>query len=121
MAKRSPAHSTISAETIARVSGILTVNLEPWPSLEDSSMVPPIFSMLVRTTSMPTPRPETAVTASAVEKPGLKMNCWICCSVSWATSASVVIWFLSAFCLIFSTLRPLPSSPISMMMCPPSW
>ena len=41
-------------------------------------LVPPIFSMLVRTTSMPTPRPDTLVTFSAVEKPALKMYCWIC-------------------------------------------
>ena len=34
------------------------------------SMVPPIFSILVFTTSMPTPRPDTAVTTVAVEKPG---------------------------------------------------
>ena len=34
------------------------------------STVPPIFSMFVRTTSMPTPRPENCVTRSAVEKPG---------------------------------------------------
>jgi hypothetical protein len=36
-------------------------------------MVPPIFSTFVRTTSMPTPRPETLVTFSAVEKPARKM------------------------------------------------
>jgi hypothetical protein len=29
-------------------------------------------SMLVRTTSMPTPRPETLVTFAAVEKPGVE-------------------------------------------------
>ena len=34
--------------------------------------------MLVLTTSMPTPRPETLVTFAAVEKPARKMNCWIC-------------------------------------------
>ena len=38
------------------------------------STVPPIFSMLVRTTSMPTPRPENCVTWSAVEKPGRKIR-----------------------------------------------
>ena len=78
MANFSPAHSTMSAETMARVSGILMMKDEPLPSWLFSSMVPPIFSMLVRTTSMPTPRPETLVTCAAVEKPALKMNCWIC-------------------------------------------
>ncbi len=54
------------------------VNDEPLPSWLFNSMVPPIFSILVRTTSMPTPRPETLVTLVAVENPALKMNCWIC-------------------------------------------
>ena len=73
MAKRSPPASTINAETMARVSGILMVNFEPSPATDLSSILPPIFSMLLRTTSMPTPRPETLVTFSAVEKPALKM------------------------------------------------
>jgi hypothetical protein len=42
------------------------------PGTDSTSMVPPIDSMLVLTTSMPTPRPETLVTAEAVEKPGRK-------------------------------------------------
>ena len=42
--------------------------------------LPADFSTLVRTTSMPTPRPLTLVTASAVEKPGRKM--------SWSSSRS---------------------------------
>ena len=50
----------------------------PLPAALRISIVPPIFSILVRTTSMPTPRPETLVTWLAVEKPALKMNCWIC-------------------------------------------
>ena len=74
MAKRSPPASTISAETIASVSGILMVKVVPCAGTDFTSMVPPIWSMLLRTTSMPTPRPETLVTLSAVEKPGAKMN-----------------------------------------------
>ena len=50
--------------------------------------MPPMRSILVRTTSMPTPRPETLVTFSAVEKPGRKMNCRICCSLMPAIAAS---------------------------------
>ena len=46
----------------------------PAPATDYNSMVPPMRSILVRTTSMPTPRPETLVTFSAVEKPGAKMN-----------------------------------------------
>ena len=57
---------------MAKVSGILMVTEEPSPATDLMSMVPPIWSILVRTTSMPTPRPETEVTAAAVEKPGRK-------------------------------------------------
>ena len=50
--------------------------------------MPPIFSMLVLTTSMPTPRPETLVTFAAVEKPGFMMKAWIWLSDMAASSAS---------------------------------
>ena len=65
IAKRSPAASTIRAETMASVSGILMVTLEPSPATDLTSMVPPIWSILVRTTSMPTPRPDTEVMAGS--------------------------------------------------------
>ncbi len=74
MAKRSPADSTKSAGTIASVSGILIVSVVPLPNTDFRSIEPPIWSILVLTTSMPTPRPETLVTAAAVEKPEAKTN-----------------------------------------------
>ena len=74
---------------MASVSGILMVTVEPSPATDLMSMVPPIWSILVRTTSMPTPRPETEVTAAAVEKPGAKMNLWIWASVIFSSSASL--------------------------------
>ena len=120
MAKRSPAHSTIRAETMASVSGILMTKVDPLPWADLISIVPPIFSMLVFTTSMPTPRPDTLVTLAAVEKPGFMMNWMICWSVIEASSISDAIPFWIAFCLIRSMARPLPSSWISMMMWPPS-
>ena len=95
--------------------------VEPLPSTDLSSIVPPIFSMFERTTSMPTPRPDTLVTFSAVDRPALKMSCWICCSDMLATSASVARPLAIAFARILSTDRPRPSSLISMMMWPPSW
>ena len=116
MAKRCFPLSTTRAETIARVSGILIRNLVPLPSTDDSSIVPPIFSMLVRTTSIPTPRPDTDVTLAAVENPGLKMCCMTCLSFIVAISASVARPFCRIFCFNFSIGRPLPSSEISMMM-----
>ncbi len=56
IAKRSPPDSTISAETMASVSGILMVKVVPLSGTVVRSTVPPIWSMLVLTTSMPTPR-----------------------------------------------------------------
>ena len=47
----------------------------PDPKRDSSSTLPPTFSTLVRTTSMPMPRPEMLVTCFAVEKPGTKINC----------------------------------------------
>ena len=75
--------------------------------------------MLRRTTSMPTPRPDTSLTASAVEKPGRKIRLWICSSVkaaSWAIRPRS-----RAFARMRDLLRPAPSSLTSMMMLPPSW
>ena len=69
---------------------------------------------------MPTPRPDTLVTFAAVEKPGAKMNFWICASDILSSSASVASPLASAFALIRSVSRPRPSSAISMMMWPPS-
>src|SRR5437764_7224266 len=48
--------------------------LVPLPEFDLTSTAPPICSILLRTTSMPTPRPEMLVTAAAVEKPGAKMR-----------------------------------------------
>src|SRR6185312_9764476 len=39
----------MSAETMASVSGIFTVKLTPTPGTERTSMVPPIWSIFVRT------------------------------------------------------------------------
>ncbi len=59
---------------MARVSGILILIVVPRPGWLCRSTVPPIFSMFVLTTSMPTPRPETLLTLAAVEKPGRKIR-----------------------------------------------
>ena len=96
------------------------VTLEPSPATDLTSMVPPIWSILVRTTSMPTPRPDTEVTAAAVEKPGAKMNLWICASVIFSSSASLTRPLETALALIRSVLSPRPLSAMQMMMWPPS-
>ena len=97
------------------------VKVVPAPGTLFRSMVPPIFSMLVFTTSMPTPRPDTAVTTAAVEKPARKMKRCNCVSLMPASSASVARPFFSTLARILSSGRPRPSSAISMMMWPPSW
>ena len=116
MAKRSPPASTMSAETIASVSGILIVKVVPAPSVDFKSTVPPICSMLERTTSMPTPRPEILVTWLAVEKPGMKIRLRISASDFAATSASPTNPCSRALARMPSRSRPRPSSAISMMI-----
>ncbi len=63
---------------MADASGSVMVKQQPWPKALANVIVPPTRSMLDRTTSIPTPRPETIVTVSAVEKPGRKMNAPTC-------------------------------------------
>ncbi len=92
----------------------------PWPGLLCTSIAPPMRSIFARTTSMPTPRPETAVTAGAVEKPARKMNICTCRSGIAANSAALARPLARAWARIRSTGRPPPSSPTSMMMWPPS-
>ncbi len=121
IAKRSPPAATRTAEMMARVSGIFTVKQEPAPGVLASSIVPPMRSMLARTTSMPTPRPEIEVTASAVEKPARKMKARIWASVIADSSASVARPWASALARTRATSMPRPSSLISMRMWPPSW
>ncbi len=82
-------------------------------------MVPPIDSILVRTTSMPTPRPETLVTAAAVENPGRK--------ISWRMSAGLIRSTSGGAQAALDGLRgtasvstPLPSSATSTTTWPPS-
>jgi hypothetical protein len=46
----------------------------PEPGTEETSSVPPIFSMFVLTTSIATPRPDTLLMCRAVERPGAKID-----------------------------------------------
>ena len=59
---------------MARVSGRRSVTLVPSPGLLAISIVPRRALHARRTTSMPTPRPDTSVTCCAVEKPGCKIS-----------------------------------------------
>ena len=55
---------------MASVSGMRSVNVVPSPNVLCTWIAPPSFSMLLFTTSKPTPRPDSFVTVAAVEKPG---------------------------------------------------
>ena len=59
---------------MASVSGSRSAISVPWPGTLSMSTEPRSASMLRRTTSMPTPRPDRLVTVSAVEKPGSMMS-----------------------------------------------
>ena len=72
IAKCWPPIETVSAGMMVSVSGTRRVMRVPSPGLLSTSTMPPIRSMLERTTSMPTPRPEMAVTSLAVDRPGLE-------------------------------------------------
>ena len=106
---------------MASVRGILIFRVVPCPCLLWTSTVPPVFSMLVRTTSIPTPRPETLVTFSAVEKPGMKMRRRISRSPMWVARSAVMMPRSMALRRTLSGSIPAPSSVISMLTCPPSW
>ena len=121
IAKRSSPALTISAATIASVSGILIVKLVPRPRSEAMSTAPPMSSMLVLTTSMPTPRPDTEVIAFAVEKPGWKMNFATWASLMRSSSASAASPRSRALRRIEAKSSPRPSSAISIVIVPPSW
>ena len=56
------------------VDGSLKKKLVPSSGLLDTAIEPPTRSIFARTTSMPTPRPETELTCSAVERPGSKIR-----------------------------------------------
>ncbi|GIV00944.1 MAG: hypothetical protein KatS3mg014_2559 [Actinomycetota bacterium] len=106
---------------MASVSGIFTRKVVPSPRRLRTSTLPPIRSMFVRTTSMPTPRPETFVTRSAVEKPGRKMRSRISRSLRRVAWSGPTKPRSSALANTRSGSIPAPSSVISMFTWPPSW
>ena len=59
---------------LASVSGVRICMVVPLPACVVTWTVPFNLSMTERTTSIPTPRPETSVTAAAVLKPGSKIK-----------------------------------------------
>jgi len=68
---------------------------------------------------MPTPRPETLVTFSAVEKPGRKIRLMVSCSERTASGATSLRSM--ALARMAARLRPRPSSLMVTMTLEPSW
>jgi hypothetical protein len=105
--------------TMARVSGNVMMKRAPLPGTFFTSMEPPSSFTLRRTTSRPTPRPDTSVVVSAVEKPGAKMS-----STAWS-SLTTSFWPMSPRERAFEMMRtgsiPPPSSLTSTQMLPPRW
>ena len=84
------------------------VRVVPCPSRLATSTMPRSAVTLRRTTSIPTPRPDSSVTLSAVEKPGRKISSWI--SRSLSDCASPTRPRSSARARIRARSRPAPSS-----------
>ncbi len=105
---------------IARVRGSLMINVLPAPSSDSISTIPFSLVMFVRTTSMPTPRPEMLVTFAAVLNPGAKIRLKASRTDISRACVSVIRPRSSAFALSFSGSMPWPSSRIAMTMWFPS-
>ena len=117
---RSAPTPTSRPSSTASVSGSVIRNVVPLPGSVRISIRPRSASMLRRTTSMPTPRPEISVTLSAVEKPGSKISTLI--SSADGVRAGRDQAALDRLRHDLARCRgPAPSSAISMTMCPPWW
>ena len=106
---------------MASVSGREITKREPLPGSEWISILPLSFSMLVLTTSMPTPRPERSDTASLVENPGSRISARLARSSRLAASSARRSPFSTALLRITSGRMPFPSSVTSIRMWSPSW
>ena len=106
---------------IVSVSGTRRITRRPRPGWFSRSIEPPIRSIFDRTTSMPTPRPEMALTWSAVESPGAKMSSSRARSLRPVTSDGLRMRAASARATSFSVSIPRPSSLISIRIWLPDW
>ncbi len=106
---------------MASVRGSRSSTVVPTPTWVSSSTWPPSFSVLERTTSMPTPRPEMSETVSAVEKPGANTRLTISRSVISLAWASLTIPLAMALASTFFGSMPRPSSVMAMITWPPWW
>ena len=105
---------------MAKESGREIVNLVHLPNSEVTSTCPFSLSTLARTTSSPTPRPETSVTVPLVLNPGKKMRSrrwtWVQSATSCSSTSPLSI---AAFCRRSGSM-PWPSSSRINSTLPPS-
>ena len=111
----------VSDGTMLSVSGTLSIIRVPEPGVLSISSEPPIFSMFARTTSMPTPRPETAVTFLAVLRPGSQISALRSRMLSSVASSALRMPAAMAFSTSLSPSMPLPSSTMPMRISLPVW
>ena len=86
-----------------------STNSVPCPGVERTSTAPLMRSRFLRTTSIPTPRPDTSDRTLAVEKPGSKMKFQASRS-SMVAGSALSRPRSAALASIASRSRPLPSS-----------
>ena len=123
MAYRSPSQATTRAEireedTSAWASGRRTRKAVLFPGVLWTSTTPPRLSRFVRTTSKPTPRPETLVTSSRVENPGWKIRSTTARRLREAARSAVSCPQAATFSRMTSGSMPRPSSSTARMISP---
>src|SRR5690625_2858756 len=121
MAYFSCPNSTSKTEIIDNVNGNWIENTEPFSYVESIEMLPPNISIVVLTTSKPTPLPETSETSFDVEKPLSIISSYTCWSDNKAASSSEITPLDIALAKTLSLSIPAPSSLISINTWLPLW
>src|SRR3954449_10962371 len=106
---------------IASVSGRRICAIVPWPSSEVIVTSPPSSRIIVRTASMPTPRPEMSLVTSAVEKPGRKSSSAAPLPSRLSAASAVIRPRSTARLPTLTGSMPRPSSRTSITTFPPAW
>ena len=113
---------TVSAGMMVSVSGTRSVMRVPAPGLLSTSTMPPMRSTLERTTSMPTPRPEMAVTSLGGRQPGLEDQRQLLARRQLGgVGLGRCVPAASAFSTSFLPSMPRPSSWMSIRIWLPDW
>ena len=97
------------------------MKVEPSPSTDLTDTSPPSASILLLTTSRPTPRPEISVICLAIENDGINRKSIISFCERFSASSGVTRPRSTALSRTLSVLIPPPSSPTSMITLLPSW